>query len=94
MWIEILTVRHALGMREDIENLVGEILSERHDNDFIENIVCFERADNFTDISLHITHSKPSMEKPSEYGLRLKETLRHFGPVDHSIWHPKTPTLQ
>ncbi len=86
-WVEIITLRSNGNAQE---SLIQELLNpgaKADGGDGLIAISVYRNAWLSTDLSIHLRWRSIKAEpKGSPMGLRLSETLREFGLVNHSIW--------
>ncbi len=86
-WLEIIHIRSG---RNKLELLVGELSKLLHDNESNTDsitISVFRHSSLSSDFSLHLMHkSSKNWSGKSELALRLVDSLKQFGLVDHVVW--------
>ncbi len=92
-WIEIIEIRaneHLKAQLEvELKNLIAEL---EHETDF--KISLFSQVYFKSDYMLIIVHYKSlSDHRGSVIGQRLKEALKDFGMINHSLWNEFNPLL-
>ena len=85
MWLESITIRTA-----DLDRLskgLSQLLEQLSGAAQAPGIDVYLRSPATSDVSLHLHHERRPIER-SALGLRLVETLRTYGTVDHALWEP------
>ena len=86
-WIEIITLRSNGNVQESlIRELLKPVAEDEESNGLIAMKI-YRNAWINTDMSVHLHwKSTPAELRGSAMGLRLVQTLKEFGLVNHSIW--------
>ncbi len=94
-WVEIITLRSHGNLRE---SLVRELLKPMPKGSEVAALVAMKVYRNpwvNSDVSIHLCWDGPKTEpQESPIGLRLSETLKGFGLVNHSVWVEETRERQ
>jgi hypothetical protein len=87
-WIEIITLRSSNGNVQ--EELIRELMKPVAKGDESKGLIVMKIYRNTrinTDVSIHLQwRSIKTEQQGSSIGLRLAETLKEFGLVNHSSW--------
>ena len=89
-WIEIITFRSSNGNLQ--EELIRELMNPVAKADESKGLIATKISRNArinTDVSIHLQwrwRSIKAEQQGSSIGLRLAETLKEFGLVNHSAW--------
>lgn len=83
-WLEIIELRAVHLDKKLLHQQIAYMLDEIENENAIK-IYVNVRVE--TDWSIHLQHESEKVEaRGSEFGVRLKEILKAFGLVNHSIW--------
>ncbi len=86
-WVEIITLRSSGKVQE---SLISELTKPGAKGDESNGLIAMKVYRNAwisTDLSIHLRwRSEKADPRESPMGLRLSETLREFGLVNHSLW--------
>jgi len=87
-WIEIITLR---SLNENVqEEVIRELMKPVAKGDESKGLIAmriYRNAQIDTDVSIHLQwRSIKTEQQGSSIGLRLAETLKGFGLVNHSAW--------
>jgi hypothetical protein len=84
-WLEIIELRAAVNVSHDlISRLIVDALEEMPN---VNQIVVYINGRVETDWSIHLKHESVTVDAlGSKVGRQLKEILREFGLVNHTVW--------
>ena len=83
--LEIIHLRSVGTEPDDLYGVIAEPLtglgSDAH------AFTCYRRVDLGTDMAIHILRDKEGDgSQKSDIGLRLAQSLKHYGMVEHTVW--------
>lgn len=85
-WLEVIKLRVAGNGEGLLDELFQQMDKAGQDRGLVE-IKAYRHAALETDLSLHLHwESYRAEQNGSALGLRLAQTLKEFGLIDHSIW--------
>lgn len=83
-FLEIIEVR---ATEIDYEKMIGEVYPLLDEFKIISSVKIYENVRSGTDWSIHLQHESEKLDMwGSELAVKIKEILRKFGIVNHSIW--------
>ncbi len=86
-WIEIITLRSNGNVQKSLIPELLEPVGEDKETKGLLSMKIYKNAWVDTDISLYLHWESTNVEQQgSAMGLRLAQTLREFGLVNHSAW--------
>jgi len=85
-WLEIIKLRSA-GMGEELlEEFLRSLVKPGQSEELVE-IKTYRHAALGNDVSVHLHwESERPEQNGTDLGLRLAQTFKEFGLIDHSIW--------
>ncbi len=89
-WIEIIRLRTGPTREKEVASLLLEMTKEVEGTPDLRHANLYRNIAVPSDISLHLSWSGLGLEpRESAMGLRIAETLKAFGLLDHSLWIEK-----
>lgn len=85
--IEIIEIRLSQDLNKVLENEIGNVIEEVMKNEPEYNLKLYNKLQLKSDYLIIIYHKqKLTNHKGSELGQRLKDALKDFGMINHTIW--------
>ena len=85
--LEVIELRTARKKQDDLMEYFSTVVEDLSNKNEVDEFRIYSRVESETDFSIHIYYdSKEQSEEGTRLGLRLIDTLKEFGLVNHSIW--------
>ena len=86
-WIEMITLRSGGDIQDFVINELFKPVTKGYEEVGLTSMKIYRNAWIETDVSVHLHwRSAPAELRGSTMGLRLAQTLKEFGLVNHSAW--------
>jgi hypothetical protein len=86
--IEIIEIRLTQNVNEVLETEIGNVINEVMKEESGYTMKLYNKMQLRSDYMILIFHTqKLTNHKQSELGQRLKESLKDFGMINHSVWN-------